>query len=234
VELRHCGIASAISRSLRSVSVEIADSASPTGRSAGARVDEEHRGSISFVHYARTRADRLYAPEVRALAEHAAAPVQLHYRHTRGPGAQRRLDARGLAILAGDPDETHIAVCGPPALLAAVRAAWVTLGGNPERLPTETFSAPRLTAIGDAAHGTLRFAGTGGAVAIGARTLLEQAEAAGLQPAFGCRMGICKTCTCRKTAGAVRNLRTGQVSADEHEDIQLCVSVPAGDVALEL
>ena len=47
-------------------------------------------------------------------------------------------------------------------------------------------------------------------------------------------MGICKTCTCRKSAGAVRNLRTGVVSAEEDEDIQLCVSVPAGDVALQL
>jgi len=197
-------------------------------------VDEEHGGPISFVHYARTGADRLYAPEVRALAEHAAGPVQVRYRNTRGPGAQRRLDARALATLAGDPDETHIAVCGPPALLAAVRAAWATLGGDPERLLAETFTAPRLTASGDAAHGTLRFARTGREVAIGAGTLLEQAEAAGLQPAFGCRMGICRTCTCHKTAGAVRNLRTGAVSADEHEDIQLCVSVPAGDVALEL
>jgi hypothetical protein len=47
-------------------------------------------------------------------------------------------------------------------------------------------------------------------------------------------MGICRTCTCRKTAGAVRNVRTGDVSEEEDEDIQLCVSVPAGDVALQL
>ena len=47
-------------------------------------------------------------------------------------------------------------------------------------------------------------------------------------------MGICRTCTCRKAAGAVRNLLTGEVSEEEDEDIQLCVSVPAGDVALEL
>ena len=32
----------------------------------------------------------------------------------------------------------------------------------------------------------------------------------------------------------VRNVRTGEVSDEENEDIQLCVSVPAGDVALQL
>ncbi len=47
-------------------------------------------------------------------------------------------------------------------------------------------------------------------------------------------MGICHTCTCRKAAGAVRNLRTGEISDEENEDIQLCISAPAGDVALEL
>lgn len=30
--------------------------------------DEGHRGEVTFVHYARTRADWLYRPEVRALA----------------------------------------------------------------------------------------------------------------------------------------------------------------------
>ena len=72
------------------------------------------------------------------------------------------------------------------------------------------------------------------AVPIAAGTLLEQVEAAGLSPEFGCRMGICRTCTCRKTAGAVRNVLTDEISDEEDEDIQLCVSVPAGDVALEI
>jgi hypothetical protein len=47
-------------------------------------------------------------------------------------------------------------------------------------------------------------------------------------------MGICHTCTCRKRAGAVRNLQTGEVSAEPDEDIQLCISAPAGDVALDI
>jgi hypothetical protein len=32
----------------------------------------------------------------------------------------------------------------------------------------------------------------------------------------------------------VRNLLTGEVSGEEDEDIQLCVSAPVGDVALEI
>ena len=123
------------------------------------------------------------------------------------------------------------AVCGPPSLIDAVRAVWEDA---PERVLAETFTPPSLTVSGAAADGTLRFLRSGITAPIAEGTLLEQAEAAGLTPDFGCRMGICHTCTCRKSAGAVRDIRTGEVSAEEDVDIQLCVSVPAGDVALKL
>ncbi len=80
----------------------------------------------------------------------------------------------------------------------------------------------------------MRFLGSDLTAPIGTGTLLEQAEAAGLTPEFGCRMGICHTCTCRKAAGPVRNVLTGEVSEEEDEDIQLCISVPVADVALEI
>ena len=98
---------------------------------------------------------------------------------------------------------------------------------------SESFTPPTLKGTA-AAAGTLSFLRSGQSVPIASGTLLEQAEAAGLTPEFGCRMGICHACTSRKAAGAVENLRTGRVSDEEDEDIQLCVSVPAGDVALEI
>jgi ferredoxin len=98
----------------------------------------------------------------------------------------------------------------------------------------ETFTPPALKNAGAVASGSLSFMRSDKTVPIATGTLLEQAEAAGLTPDFGCRMGICHTCTCRKAAGAVRNLKTGEVSDEEDVDIQLCVSVPAGDVALDI
>jgi stearoyl-CoA 9-desaturase NADPH oxidoreductase len=47
-------------------------------------------------------------------------------------------------------------------------------------------------------------------------------------------MGICHACTCRKTAGRVRDLRTGQLSEAGEEEIQICVSVPVGSVTLDI
>jgi stearoyl-CoA 9-desaturase NADPH oxidoreductase len=193
---------------------------------------EGHQGEISFLHFARTEADWLYEPEVRALAARHPG-LRVDYRTTRG-AHPRRLDVPLLRELIGDAGDATAAVCGPPGLLDAAPAVWTELSGDAGRLLCETFTPPRVLVTGDAATGTLRFLRSDRAAQIGEGTLLEQAEAAGLTPAFGCRMGICHTCTCRKAAGPVRNLRTGEVSDEENEDIQLCISAPAGDVALEL
>jgi ferredoxin len=64
--------------------------------------------------------------------------------------------------------------------------------------------------------------------------LLEQLERAGERPRFGCRMGICQTCKCRKLAGRVENLLTRAVSSAPDEDIQPCISVARSDVELRL
>ncbi len=189
-------------------------------------IDENHDGEIAFVHYARTVADWLYAAEVRELAARHRN-LSVDYVATREGGGH--LTRRSIERVVGSLGDAQAAVCGPPSLIDAAREVWP----DPEMVLSESFTPPTLEA-GESASGTLRFVRSGQSVAIGSGTLLEQAEAAGLSPEFGCRMGICHTCTCRKTAGAVRNLRTGEVSGEEDENIQLCVSVPAGDVALEI
>ena len=47
-------------------------------------------------------------------------------------------------------------------------------------------------------------------------------------------MGICRSCTCRKVAGTVRNQLTGVISSRADEPIQLCISAPVSDVTLDL
>lgn len=66
------------------------------------------------------------------------------------------------------------------------------------------------------------------------KTLLELAEEEGLKPVSGCRMGICHQCICKKKQGRVFNTKTGEYSDTGAEDIQLCLSIPVGDVELEL
>lgn len=196
--------------------------------------DERHMGRIDFVHYAPTRHEALHAAELEDLAARMPG-LTLHRSYTRETGAGEldgHFSATHLAQIAPNlAAETF--VCGPPALIDAVRDTW-TEACIEERLHVESFVPPTLAIRTDVAEGTIAFAASGESVANDGRTLLEQAEAAGLNPDFGCRMGICATCTCRKSAGAVRNVISGAVSDAEDEDIRLCVSVPVGDIQISL
>jgi stearoyl-CoA 9-desaturase NADPH oxidoreductase len=184
--------------------------------------DEGHDGEITFLHYARTARDWLYRAEVAALA---ARHPNLHVEYIATREGGKHIDRAAMSRRS----DANAAVCGPPALIEAVQGVWPA-----DRVIAETFTPPTLELSGAAARGTIRFLRSGHTAEIASGTLLEQAEAAGLAPDFGCRMGICHTCTCRKSAGAVQNIRTGEISDEEDEDIQLCISVPAGDVALEI
>lgn len=186
-------------------------------------VAEQYAGKVAFVHYARNPEEACYRGE---LAEMPRVRVLHGYTRTPETGElQGHFDAEHLQ--AAMPDAEAVFVCGPPALIAAVREQ------RPDAI-SESFVPPPFSAPVKASGGQVSFLGSTIAVVDDGRTLLEQAEAAGLQPASGCRMGICHSCTCRKTGGAVRNLITGAVSTAESEDIQICVSVPVGDVQIDL
>ena len=177
---------------------------------------------IAFIHYARSAQEACYAEELAAMSG-----VRVLHGYTRdGQGdLTGYFDADHLAVAMAAPDAVF--VCGPQALVDAVRTH------APEAL-SESFVPPLFTPSTEASGGAVTFGDSGVSVTDNGRPLLEQAEAAGLTPESGCRMGICHSCTRRKTSGVVKNLTTGVMSSTEAEDVQICVSVPVGDVDLAL
>lgn len=188
-------------------------------------MSERGRGAsdreIAFIHYARTPQEACYRDEL------AATPgVNVLHGYTRSPEAGELdgyFDADHLDAAMPSPDAVY--ACGPPALVEAVRAHCTNVS-------SESFVPPVFTT--ESTGGRVSFADSGVSATDDGRPLLEQAEAAGLNPESGCRMGICHSCTRRKTRGVVRNLITGAVSSADEEDVQICVSVPVGDVDVAL
>jgi ferredoxin len=185
-------------------------------------VADNHAGDIAFVHYARTAAEACYRDELRAMRG-----VRVLHGYTRSDDGDLtgRFGPGHLAAAMPTPDAVF--VCGPTPLVEAVRA-------HCDNVHTESFVPPALEAPTKPSGGRITFADSGIDVVDDGRSLLEQAEAAGLTPENGCRMGICHTCTRRKITGITRNLTTGAVSTGCDEDVQICVSVPVGDVDLSL
>lgn len=199
---------------------------------------ERYDGDVTFLQYACTSADVLYRDELASLAERGAFDVRTALTHETGaPEA----DLEGffcrdhLNAVAPDHADAETYVCGPTPLMGALAAVWAE-DGIGERLHAESFVPTRALVApdADASAGTVTFAASGIAVDGDGATLLELAEGAGLEPASGCRMGICHTCTRDKTSGTVRNIVTGSVSDCECEAVQLCVNQPVGDVVVDL
>jgi len=187
-------------------------------------VDERYPGEVTFLHYASSESAVPYLEELRSLG----ARVVLVYPRVHGYFSLEHLRAVEPRFAAA---RTYL--CGPPGLMGAVREAYAACGLS-ERLHTEEFVPAPVVVDAGSATGQVRFARSDLSTANSGRTLLEQAEGAGLRPEHGCRMGICFSCTQIKRSGCVRNVRSGGLSSEEDEEIQLCVSVPVGDVAIDI
>jgi ferredoxin len=146
-----------------------------------------------------------------------------------GAGLQGRFHVDHLKHLGIDPTETLTYVCGPAGLIATVRDTYQELGAA-DNLRLEYFKVPSVDLDAADATGVLTFDEAGIEADNSGATILEQAEAAGLKPVYGCRMGVCNTCALKKNSGAVRHVVSGEINANTDETIKICVNVPVGDV----
>jgi ferredoxin-NADP reductase len=197
--------------------------------------DTGHQGNITFLHYARSRDDEMFTADLDALAEAPNVTVKRIYTRKPEPGAdlEGRFHIDHLKHLGIEPSETLTYVCGPAGLIGTVRDTYTELGAA-DQLRLEYFKVPSVDLDAADATGTLTFDDAKIEADNSGATILEQAEAAGLKPEFGCRMGVCNTCALKKNSGAIRHVVSGEISANTDETIKICVSVPVGDVNVAL
>ena len=186
-----------------------------------------HAGEVVFVHYARSEEEASYREELTEIARAMPNVTVLHgyTRTVAGSQLEGRFGTAHLPETMVEPDAVY--VCGPPALVDAVREIFPSA-------ESESFIPPVFDLTSETSGGQVTFTESSVELVDDGRPLLNQAEDAGLNPESGCRMGICFSCTRRKTSGVVRNVITGAVSSTEEEDVQICVSAPVGDVDIAL
>lgn len=194
--------------------------------------DQNYRAPVTLLYYVRTQADEIGAETLRALEERwPALTLIIHRTDEDGPSA-----LLGEAHLEQVPGikARHCFLCGPPGLMDRAQDLLGHFGMRDEQISATFFTAPKPVQVTGPLGGEVRFAGSDVTVeSEGDAPLLEIAEAAKLNPKHGCRMGICHQCSCRKTSGTVVNRLTGKASGPGEETIQLCISVPQGDVEVD-
>lgn len=186
---------------------------------------------VAVMYYANTDKDLAFAKEMTALAARHPS-LQIHFALA-SSGEAGRFSTQQLSTVIADYAERMTYLCGPQGLMGAVSNAWAEQGIGGQ-LRQELFGpvAPSADVIGNALPITLRRSQQ---VVLNTQpSILESAEAAGVRPAYGCRIGICKTCSCTKVSGVVRDKVTGAIDDAPNTQIRICVSEPLSAVTLDI
>lgn len=191
----------------------------------------DRRGTMSDVvlHYSSTSPERMiFREELEALHDkHPSLTVIQRHTDTEG-----MLDLATLDKIAPDWRERETWACGPAPMLDAVEEHWAK-ADLADLLHLERFS---LQVSGDGGEGgEITFQNSGKTAEVdGATTVLDAGEQAGVGMPYGCRVGICHTCTVTKISGTVRDLRNGHDFDQPNEQVQTCVTVPVGACVLDI
>lgn len=186
---------------------------------------EPLRADIVLVSVNQSESTAIFRDELRAHAERGHITLIERYDDRDG-----LLDVGTLDALVPDFAERLAYACGPAGLLDALEQHHADRG---LALTTERF---RPTTVTPGEGGTVAFERSGTDLELdGSTTLLDAGEAAGVLMPSGCRMGICMGCVLPLKEGAVRDLRTGEltVAVPGETDkggvpIQTCINAAAG------
>lgn len=193
---------------------------------------------VWFVHVARNRAEHAFRAHVRDMAAAHPQHLTVHVRYTApdpGEVAGRDFDGTGRidrAVLGGllPLDDYDVYLCGPAGFMADMRATLDGLGVRAERVRSEAFGpagpAAEAPAV-DSATVTFKDSGITAAWSPASGSLLDLAEAHGIDAPASCRSGSCGTCAAALIRGSTSYLRA-PVAEPGPGHVLLCQAVPAG------
>lgn len=179
------------------------------------------------LHYSSPTAERMIFRDEIAELEEKHDQLHVIRLHTDTDGL---LETKDLDTMCPDWREREVWACGPGPMLDMIDEFFEEAGES-DRLHIERFN---LALGGDGGEGgTITFRNSGKEVeADGATTVLEAGEGAGIGMPYGCRMGICHTCTLTLVSGTVRDLRSGEEFSNANEQVQTCVTAAVGECTL--
>ena len=209
--------------------------------------DTAWQHDIWMVFAVRTPRDVIYGTELAYLQErHPNFHLQILVEDAAGaewPGGTGRITAERLQAFVPELPLRRVYLCGPAPMMDAVRATLHGLGVPEQQVLTELFSTPvdqlerdEAAAMAQGACAAqIEFRRTGKMVPIGpAQTLLDAAEAAGVELDYSCRNGTCGTCRIKLVSGTVAMGRSDALLESDVADrlVLACQARPTSAVVL--
>ncbi|WP_197168118.1 FAD-binding oxidoreductase [Neorhodopirellula pilleata] len=225
--------------------------------------DQAWGGTIYFINAVRSAEDMIFANELEFLANRFENLQVLNFfsqslPKTRNDVPASRwqdksgyINAEDLGQFISDLEDLPIFLCGPDAMMQAVRKTIVSLGIPNENVSTEEFVSPKATAVinandqvsdgsignlvsglADGQTATITFSTSARMVEIdSSTTVLEAAEQVGVTLPWECRSGICGQCKVRCASGRVRMVSRDAITKSEESEgfILACQSHPVDE-----
>ncbi|MBW4661373.1 MAG: 2Fe-2S iron-sulfur cluster binding domain-containing protein [Drouetiella hepatica Uher 2000/2452] len=206
-----------------------------------------------FIHGARDGAFHAFHDEVLESARQNPN-LNVHFRYSRPRSEDLgRYHSTGYvdAALIDDvvsrevdaPNSVEYYICGSAPFLQSLREGFNALGIPEHRIFYEVFGGgkkagsmlmpPQLQDDGQSAEIVFAQSGTTLTWQPEDGTILECAEANGLEPAYSCRQGICLTCMCRLESGEVTYVQPPVGTPDEGS-VLICIAQPKTAIVLDL
>lgn len=191
---------------------------------------ENEPGTIVLIHHSKNPQDIIFQSHFERLAKRYPSFIYIkHFSDQEGVISfeQFRADCPDLSKRA-------VYVCGPAGFMEKVSEFADALSLPKEKFYSESFGQPpSVSAMHQGESGMVEFVFAQRQVMYDGNTsLLELAEAAGLNPKYGCRSGVCHECKCQRPKGPLVNRLTGQTIPEDQLSIQSCISVPVGNLVL--
>jgi ferredoxin-NADP reductase len=198
---------------------------------------------VTLLYFVRTRNDIIFETDLNLLE------ARLHRFHLvtvlsdpdpQWLGLSGHLTRELFEANVGDVFSPTFFVCGPPGMMKAARELLESMKVNPARIKQESFGvvpAPAPVVSNPVIEmARVEFARSKQTrMASSSATLLETAEASGIQMPYGCRQGQCGTCVTKLLAGQVQmDAEDGLTASQKAQGYILpCVSHAKGDVKID-
>jgi ferredoxin-NADP reductase len=226
--------------------------------------DRSWSGEIFFIYGCRSDQDVIYREELEYLQRrypNLKLVIVADEANAAWPHARGRMTAELLASAVPHIQTRRIHLCGPPAMMTALRAALAELSVPLEQIKTEVFIGrerpqpdqvardsdtvvaepavpPPANADAAAAHGVsvLTFARSRQTALLPlGKTVLEASEDVGVNIEYSCRVGVCGLCKVKLLSGTVTMEVQDSLDANDKKNniILACQAKSAGDLSVD-
>ncbi|QUM79240.1 ferredoxin reductase [Moritella sp. 5] len=188
--------------------------------------------NFTLLYYARANQHALRESLVLLEVEHANFTLTLLQSERDGHCSQTHIKA-----VTTDLARCDVYICGPNSMMDSTQALLLEMGLPQNALYLEQFGLASFSHVDLNVARKISFATTSKDIVVkedNQQTLLTIAEDNYVPAKYGCRIGICQECKCKKVSGVVYNSQTKTYSDTGEEDIQACISVPVTDVVINL